>query len=1012
MSGLVEEIEALRIENEKLEWPVKRIRDGFIDYFVKQREHTFWQSSPVVPVNDPTILFANAGMNQYKALFLGTCDPSDQMYGMKRAVNSQKCIRAGGKHNDLDDVGKDVYHHTYFEMLGNWSFGDFFKKEAIAWGYDLLVNVYGLDPNRLYATYFGGDAAQGVPCDDEAREMWLTLLPPERVLPFGCKENFWEMGTTGPCGPCTEIHYDRIGNRDAAARVNADVPDVIEIWNLVFIQFNREQDLSLKELPAKHVDTGMGLERLASILQGKQSNYDTDIFMPIFAAITKLTGCRPYSGKVGAEDTDLVDMAYRVVADHIRTLTFAITDGAVPSAEGRGYVLRRILRRAVRYGTEILGAPVGFFAQLTPVVVALFKDAFPEIESRIEFVQAVIADEEASFGRTLEAGVKKFKSIVASLEGTDSKQVSGKDAHLLFSSMGFPLDLTELMAEERGLTVDKKGFEELMENDRKISEEAENARKGGYTKDLSMAAAQTSCLVTNELAVTNSDAKYVWHKDVQSEVLAIYTGKPEGEEKGAGFVHSGNLVTGTFGLVLNNTSFYYESGGQIYDTGIIAFGDSEFVVSNVQSYGGYVVHIGTVRSGSHSIKVGDRVVCKVDYTRRALVANNHTSTHMLNHALREVLLTKATEVTTVTAIDQKGSLVDDDRLRFDFSWNGALTVQQVTDVEDMVNDSIQKCIPVYAEVVPLKDAIEIGTLRAVFGERYPDPVRVLSVGVPVPTLLADPKNPDFQNFSVEFCGGTHLSNMKDATQFILTEESGIAKGIRRVTAITGPAAVNAKTTANALTARMNDILSEAKKLSGDIANGEKGMAAVNDQLKTAKSDIDTAVISLVAKDAIRKLHNSAGDCVRSFNKELATINTAKSLAAIESIVSEKKLSDASSAVVISGLSFNADAKIAKKLIEKFQTLAPNCSILIMGNDSENSKCGVFSAISKAHKQNLNGKDWCLACTAGAGAGKGGGKADAGNCTIPLEGDVASVVAKIQTAASGFPTGVEIITMNA
>ncbi len=624
------------------------------------------------------------------------------------------------------------------------------------------------------------------------------------------------MGATGPCGPCTEIHYDRIGNRNAAEFVNADRPDVIEIWNNVFIQFNRENDGSLRELPNKHVDTGMGFERLASILQGKDSNYDTDIFRPIFEEIRLVTGCRSYQGKLGDADVGLVDMAYRVVADHIRTLTFAIADGAVPSNEGRGYVLRRILRRAVRYGQEMLNAPSGFFAKLVKTVVSNFSGAFPELLNREDFVRSVIADEELSFGRTLDQGVRHFKKVINSLESTGQKLVQGKEAHILFTSMGFPLDLTELMAAERGFAVNKEEFNNLMENDRKISEAAELARKGSLQSDLSLVAEQTSWLANQNIPTTDSNLKYDWFVQPSAKVLAIYAG-------GNNFVSQLDNSTDVVGVILDKTSFYYESGGQVSDIGTIDIGsDSCFSVSSAQSYGGYVLHLGSLINGG--LKVGDTVTLSVDYSRRQNIAPNHTITHVLNFALRKVLL-KTNVENSNGLCEQRGSLVDSEKLRFDFSWSSGLSITEVEAVQSIVNEIIKKDYPVFTQTVALNEASSIVSLRKVFGEAYPDPVRVVSVGRPIEELLKNPSNAEWFDFSIEFCGGTHLSATSQAVNFVIVEESGIAKGTRRIIAFTREQALAAINRAKALDDRLN--LLESSEVSGTMIN----------QFKELKKDV-------------------------------------------------------------------------------------------------------------------------------------------------------------------------------
>eukprot|EP00878_Enallax_costatus_P013646 GHUV01014269.1.p1 GENE.GHUV01014269.1~~GHUV01014269.1.p1 ORF type:complete len:806 (+),score=287.63 GHUV01014269.1:1306-3723(+) len=754
-----------------IEWPGARVRAAFNEFF-QSKSHTYWPSNAVVPLNDPTLLFTNAGMNQFKPVFLGTVDPNSDMGKLKRACNSQKCIRAGGKHNDLDDVGKDVYHHTFFEMLGNWSFGDYFKEEAISWAWELLTEVYKLPAERLYATYFGGDEKQGLPADDEAKNIWLRFLPSERVLPFGCKDNFWEMGDQGPCGPCTEIHFDRIGGRDAAHLVNMDDPNVLEIWNLVFIQFNREADGELKSLPAKHVDTGMGLERVTSVLQGKMSNYATDLFGPIFDEITRVTGARPYTDKVGKDDSDGVDMAYRVVADHIRTLSFSIADGARPGNEGRDYVLRRVLRRAVRYGREVLGGQEGFFAQLVAVVVKTFGDAYPELVKAQEKIHAVISEEEASFSRTLVKGIERFKKLAASAK---DGVISGADAFLLWDSFGFPCDLTQLMAEEHGLRVDAAGFETAMEEARQKSRAAGKKTGAG---GLRFEAEATGWLQNQSIPLTDDSPKYS-NADVSAKVLAILTpGSTFVDSTAAAVEAAGGAESVPVGLVLDTTSFYAESGGQVGDTGSIVGPSGQTVdITDCQVAAGYVLHVADASSCSSSghIAVGHSVTVKVDYGRRGQIVPNHTFTHVLNFALREVL---------GDHVDQKGSIVLPDKLRFDFSNNGPVDPAQLAKVESICREWVTADKAVTSKEVSLAQAKAIKGLRAVFGEVYPDPVRVVAIGKSVDELLANPDADDNMASSVEFCGGTHLINTAQAKAFALLSEEGIAKGVRRIVAVT------------------------------------------------------------------------------------------------------------------------------------------------------------------------------------------------------------------------------------
>ena len=801
------------------------VRRGFVEFFESKAGHVHWASSPVVPLDDPTLLFINAGMNQFKPIFLGQVDPHSKMAQLRRAANSQKCIRAGGKHNDLDDVGKDVYHHTFFEMLGNWSFGDYFKKEAIDWAWELLTSVYGIDPDRLYASYFEGNDAINVPMDTEARDYWLQYLPPERVLPFGMEDNFWEMGETGPCGPCSEIHYDRIGGRDAASLVNADDPTVIEIWNLVFMQFNRELDKSLTLLPAPCVDTGMGLERVASVLLDKMSNYDIDLFTNIFKAIQALVpGLRDYTGKVGEDDVDLVDTAYRVVADHIRTLTFAMTDGANPSNEGRGYVLRRVLRRAVRYGTELLKAPEGFFHNLVDIVVEQMGDAFPELHRNPAAIKEIIRDEEATFSKTLSKGIKTLEKYCANLKSGD--RLSAEDAFRMYDTFGFPIDLTILMCEEKGIDVDKDGYDQEMTKARELA----SARRSLARLSVVMEAEQTDHL-KNKLGVpaTDDSPKFEWRSaegegDVRAtKIMAVIDSEKQWHDKASS-------EAGLVGVVLDTTPFYSEAGGQVADIGTLAAEEDGlvFTVNDVQRFGAYVVHIGRVESGT--LCVGASVSAKVDFGRRALVAKNHTTTHMLNLAIMKAV---------GSACDQRGSLVDPDKLRFDFASNKGLSIEQVADIQKRVNQIIEEDLSVQSAIVPLDGAQSINGLRAVFGEQYPDPVRVVSVGGPgVLEMMNDPKKDEWGNFSIEFCGGTHLTRSSEAGSFVLFSEESVGGGVRRITGATHKKSAEAAAAALELGDRLTAL------------EGIKDHNALTKQTAAFSQDLVQAAIALTERTVL------------------------------------------------------------------------------------------------------------------------------------------------------------------
>lgn len=924
-------------------------RKVFLNYFKEKHDHIYVHSSPTVPHDDPTLLFANAGMNQFKPIFLGIADPSSAMAKWKRVVNTQKCIRAGGKHNDLDDVGKDLYHHTFFEMLGNWSFGDYFKKEICAWAWDLLTNVYKLPKDCLYVTYFGGFPAQGLQPDNECKQIWIDLgIPPERVLPGDMKDNFWEMGDTGPCGPCSEIHFDRIGNRNVPHLVNQDDPDVLEIWNLVFIQFNRDSEGSLKPLPKKHIDCGLGLERLVSILQNKRSNYDTDLFTPLFTAIQEKTGARPYTGKVGIEDNDGIDMAYRVLADHARTLTIALSDGGMPDNVGRGYVLRRILRRGVRYAKEKLGAQPGVFASLVDDVIATLKDVFPEVTKDPDFIKDVINEEEAQFLKTLERGHKLLERTIGKLGG--ARNIPGDVAWRLYDTYGFPIDLTQLMAEEKNLIINMEEFEMSKREAQEKSKGDNKDQDNSFRLDVhSLEELKKKCV-----PLTDDLAKYIYsaQKDKSSpyhfqtccgKILAIRYNSDFVEE-----IKSGSRC----GLILDKTCFYAESGGQMTDEGfMVKVGDeeTEFKVEMAEVKGGYVCHIGIVEG---NIKVGDRVEMTIDYVRRKLLMNNHTGTHILNFALRQVLSSEA---------DQRGSLVAPDRLRFDFASKGAMTMHQVKQTEEIAQKMINENNEVFAKSSPLALAKSIQGLRAVFGEVYPDPVRVVSIGIPVSDLENDPQSPAGSTTSVEFCGGTHLLSSGHAENFVIISEEAIAKGIRRIVALTGQDAIRAINKADHLE-------NEVKQIRQRIGKNNLPYKEIVRILSEMLESINHAQIQYWRKEELRHV-------IDSLKKEHADIDRARKVAISKDVVLYvKNLLNVNRDVpyIVEELKAFAQNKILNDALKEVKNGPPTMFLSI---DEDSNKILAMASVSKpAITLGLKADEW-VKTLASIIDGKGGGKAE-------------------------------------
>jgi len=696
------------------------IRKEFLAFFASKKHHIV-PSAPIVVKNDPTLLFTNAGMNQFKDYFLGNKKPEH-----KRIVDTQKCLRVSGKHNDLEEVGVDTYHHTMFEMLGNWSFGDYFKDEAIAWSWELLTEVYKIDKDRLYVSVFKGDESEGIPMSTIAFEAWKRLVPEDKIIFGNKKDNFWEMGETGPCGPCSEIHVDcrsdeerkLIPGRDL---VNNDHPQVIEIWNNVFMQYNRLKDGTLEPLPAKHVDTGMGFERLVRVLQGKQSNYDTDVFSGTINAVASITG------KIYDRSDSKEAVAFRVLADHIRAISFTIADGQLPSNTGAGYVIRRILRRAVRYYYTYLDYKQPLLFQLVPILANQFAEVFPELHAQEAFVTKVVKEEEDSFLRTLDKGLKRMDEL---MKASNRKTIEGKSAFELFDTYGFPIDLTRLIAQENDLAVDENGFEAEMQQQKNRS----------------------------RAATAIDAADWIIVNESNSQTFTGYTSTKETTKVTKYRKVTAKGTTG-FQLVLETTPFYAESGGQVGDTGVLEFNDSSIEVIDTKKENNLIIHFTSALPAS----LEGSVVAKVNISNRKNISAHHSATHLLHAALRQVL---------GNHVAQKGSLVNAAQLRFDFSHFAKVSDDEMKQIENIVNEKIRENIPVVIKEMTKDEAVAMGAM-ALFGEKYGDTVRV---------VMMDP------NYSIELCGGTHIGGTGELGLFKLKHESAVAAGVRRIEAICGEGA--------------------------------------------------------------------------------------------------------------------------------------------------------------------------------------------------------------------------------
>lgn len=823
------------------------IRQHFFDFFIS-KGHVIVPSAPIVIKDDPTLMFTNAGMNQFKDYFLGNKKPRHT-----RVADTQKCLRVSGKHNDLEEVGVDTYHHTMFEMLGNWSFGDYFKKEAIAWSWELLTEVYKIDKDHLYVTVFQGDEKENLPKDEEAIGFWKEWISEDRIIMGNKKDNFWEMGDTGPCGPCTEIHVDtrtdeERKNIDGRTLVNKDHPQVIEIWNNVFIQYNRKKDGSLEPLPAKHVDTGMGFERLVRVLQNKQSNYDTDVFTGTIAEVEKLSG-KKYNADANQSSQGFSStgggwweaVAFRVIADHIRAIAFPIADGQLPSNTGAGYVIRRILRRAVRYYFSYLDVKQPLLYKLIPLLAEQFEKVFPELLSQKDFISKVVKEEEESFLKTLERGITRFNNYVIENKSNaighvmgslrddneieksvsdqytyskerENKIISGKFAFELNDTYGFPVDLTELMAKEKGWAIDLEGFEKEMQLQKNRSRSASIIN----TEDW---------ITVNE----NGSSIFVGYNSFETESKILKYRKTSSQGKEA------------YQIVLDKTPFYAESGGQAGDKGSLFFDGEEIEVTNTKKENDLIIHF----TQNLPQSISEKVIAKVDVSKRIPTQIHHTATHLMHAALRNVL---------GKHVAQKGSLVNDEYLRFDFSHFAKVTEEELAKIETMVNEKIRENIPVVIKQMKKEEAIASGAM-ALFGEKYGDVVRV---------VIIDP------NYSIELCGGTHVGSTGELGIFKIIHETAIGAGVRRIEAVSGKAAEDYINERFKLISSLREILKNPK----DINKATENLITENGELKKIVEKYEAHNIFFIKKELLQKTKVINGV---NFIGEIVEISNADSL---------------------------------------------------------------------------------------------------------------------------------------